>query len=33
MDLMNVMNGYVKPRKSRKETKKTFIGKKRKNSK
>ena len=32
-DFMNVMNGYVKPRKSRKETKEAFIGRKRENNK
>ena len=32
-DFMNVMNGYVKPRKSRKETKEAFIGRKRENKK
>ena len=33
MDLMNVMNGYVKSRESRKESKKAFIGRKRENNK
>ena len=33
MDLMNVMNGYVKSRESRKESKKAFIGRKRENKK